>query len=430
MRHGRGAAVALVALSLVAGGCSGGSAVSAQSSGSAADSSPPPSSSDAADDGYTLAKPVALAYVHALGLGKHAAGKALAAPPDKASARTLTLLSRWLEKIPIGRIDAVATELPSPSSTAYPEGSVSVGLAVRARLSRGALTDWVPLGDRTLVMAERGGSWKVVADATHDPAFAVHPSGLALFKHPHFLTGSRVTVVYGLDSARSMADDILAAADASVPRLAATYGGGPAAARPLIFLVKDRDQGEQLIGYSIGQSAPLGTVSRGFVYVFLQQYQPIDDVGKSSSVVALMTLLASRIMLEHSPTSLQDGVASYEEDAYLGGRGYILPLEQVTAAYPGYPSLQRWTSTDSLWGLEGSAQQLASQDALAITHVVLEKHGGVGGLRRLGKAFAAQGGTLTPAKVRKAFMKGLHVSFDSVLAEAHAYAASGDWKFH
>jgi hypothetical protein len=143
-----------------------------------------------------------------------------------------------------------------------------------------------------------------------------------------------------------------------------------------------------------------------------------------------MTLLSSRIMLENTPTSLQNGLAAYEEDAYLGGRGYILPLDGITSAYPGYPSLTRWTSTDSLWGLEGNAQSIANQDALAFTPVLLEKHGGVAGLRRLGKAFAAQGNTLTPAKVRKAFLKGLHVSFDSVLAEAHAYAASGDWKYH
>jgi hypothetical protein len=271
----------------------------------------------------------------------------------------------------------------------------------------------------------------VVADASHDPAFSIHPSGLALFEHPHFLTGSRATVVYGLGSARGTAHDILSAADESVPRLAADLrwrAGGRAAAD---LRGQDRDQGEQLIGYSIGQSAPLGTVSRGFVYVFLRQFQPIDAFGRASSVVAMMTLLSSRIMLEHAPTSLQNGVATYEEDAYLGGRGYILPLDSISAAYPGYPSLQRWTATDSLWGLEGSAESLANQDALAVTHVVLEKHGGVAGLRRLSKAFAAQGGgAMTAARVRRAFLKGLHVSFDSVLAEAHAYVSSGDWKYH
>jgi hypothetical protein len=431
MRHGHRVAVALVAIAISAAGCNSGGSATAEGTGSDTGTTPPASSPEPVADGYPLAKPVAMRYIRALGLGKQAAAKALDAPPDKPSARTLKLLRHWLGNIPIGRIDAVATELPAPASgSSYPDGSVAVGLALRARLSRGALTDWVPLGDRTLVVAQDGEDWRVIADATHDTEFIVHPSGLALFEHPHFLTGSRATVVYGLDSAKSEAHDILSAADASIPRLAATYGGGPAASRPLIFLVKDRDQGEQLIGYSIGQSAPLGTVSRGFVYVFLRQYQPIESLGRASSVVALMTLLSSRIMLENTPTSLQNGLAAYEEDAYLGGRGYILPLDGVTSTYPGYPSLTRWTSTDSLWGLEGNAQSLANQDALAFTHVLLEKHGGVAGLRRLGKAFAAQGNTLTPAKVRKAFLKGLHVSFDSVLAEAHAYAASGDWKYH
>ena len=272
------------------------------------------------------------------------------------------------------------------------------------------------------------GGW--TQDATHPGQVTVVASGLSLFEHPRFLTGSRATVVYGLDSAAPEARDIRDAADATVPRISSTYGGGPAAARPLIFLVKDRDQGERLIGHDIGQTAVLGSVSDSFTYVFLHQYRRVDEVGRASSIAGMMTLLATRIMFRHVPTSLQQGVSAFEQDIYLGGRGFILPLSGIASAYPGYPTLQRWTTTQSLWGVGGSAQQLASQDALAMAHVIIASHGGVPALRRLGRAFRnASGGDFTPAQVHAAFRRALRVSFDSVLAEAHAYVAGGSWRF-
>jgi hypothetical protein len=429
----RGASVAAIAaFALIAAGCSGGSAAPPASSGKAApgsSSASPATAPPTPAELFPAAKPVAVEYLRDVALGRTAAAGALSAAPDAGARRTLMRLDRWLGSIPVGRIDATATHLPLPSG--YPDGAVGVSLDLRARLSRGALTDWVPLGQRVLVMTQDASAWRVASDATYDDRLAVGPQGLSLFPRPRFLTGKRVTVIYGLASAKGAATDILKAADAEVPRLASSYGGGPAAARPLVFLVKNRDQGERLSGTRIGQQTPLGTVAGNFAYVFLSQYAPVDAVGRSSSVVALMAMLASRAMLRDVPTSLTNGVASYEEDRYLATRGFILPLDDIGRAYPAYPSLDRWTTSASLWGLSGKAGQLANQDALAMVHVIVQNHGGVAAVRRLGRAFRSQSvGDFTRGQVRTAFRKALRVSFESVRAEARAYVASGGWKYH
>jgi len=424
-------AVSLLLVALLAAACSGGPSQSTPS-GSATFSggvtTSVSSSGEPAADPYPQAKRVAVHYAEALGLGRDRAARALSDPSDAKARRTLRQFQSFLHAIPIARIDAQPSPVSLPAP--YPATDVGVMLDLRARLSRHALTDWVPLGQRALVLSPQGDGWRVDQDATHSGVVTVVPSGLALFEHPHFLTGTRATVVYGLESAASEARTIRSAADATVPHIASTYGGGPAAARPLIFLVKDRDQGQQLIGHDIGQTAVLGTVSDSFTYVFMRQYRRVDSVSQSSSVAGMMTLLATRVMFRHVPTSLTQGVASYEQNVYLNGRGFLLPLDGVAVAYPGYQTLKRWTTTDSLWGLEGHGQQLAAQDALAMGHVIISDHGGVAALKRLGRAFRnASGGDFTPAQVRAAFTKALHASFDHVVSEAHAYVAGGSWKF-
>ena len=59
--------------------------------------------------------------------------------------------------------------------------------------------------------------------------------------------------------------------------------------------------------------------------------------------------------------------------------------------------------------------------------VILQRHGGPAGFERLANAFTAMhvtGYDYSEAQVREAFQRGLGVSFDQVVAEAHAYAAS------
>jgi hypothetical protein len=174
---------------------------------------------------------------------------------------------------------------------------------------------------------------------------------------------------------------------------------------------------------------PVGSVLGSFTYVFLRQYRRVDPTGRGGTVTALMTMLATRLSMAHAPTSLRVGVALYEQNRYLNGKGYVLPLDRIAAAYPAYPTLKRWTNRQSLWGLSGSPQELASQDALAMVHTILTRHGGAPALRRLGKAFAHSGSDLTIAEVQRAFRRALGTSFAAVAGEAHAYAKGGSWKF-
>jgi hypothetical protein len=426
-------AAALVLLAAAMAGCSDGSPASSSSqpapSGTASPSAttpPPPSPGDL----FLDAEPTAVRYVRDVALGRvRAARRVVVSPPGSPERRTLSQLGSWLADIPVARIDAQAVHVPLPPG--YPKDAVGVGLELRARLSPRALTGWVLLGRRVLVLVREHGEWGVSSDATGDHRLAIARRGLALFAHPRFLVGRRVTVVYGIDSAKAIARGILDSAEAAMPGLVRSYGGGPAAARPLIFLVKDHDQGERLAGVRIGQKAPVGTLAGDFAYIFLEQFSPVDAVGRASAVVALMTMLATREMLKDVPTSLSYGVATFEEDRYLATRAFILPLDDIGRAYPRYPSLTRWQTTTSLWGLSGRAAQLASQDALAMVHVIVTRHGGVRALRRLGAAFRSQSaGDFTAAQVQKAFRDGLGVSFRAVRAQAQAYVASGDWKYH
>jgi hypothetical protein len=386
---------------------------------------PAPAPADLFDE----ARPVAVRYVRALALGRPAVARRLEAPPDPGAERSLSKLGRWFASVPVARIDVEADPVPLPSD--YPSGAIGVRLDLHARLSPDAPTAPAPLGRRVLVMKRAAGAWRVSSDATRDARLGVLAQGLSLFARPRFLTGKHATVAYGAPAVEAAARDVLRAADTAAPRLASTYGGGTAARNPLIFLVRDLEQGERLAGIRIGQEAPLGTVSNGFVYVFLERFDPIDEIGRSSSVVGLMTMLATRTTLEHSPTSLSYGVATYEEDRYLAGRGFILPLDDIGRAYPRYPSIERWTTSAPLWGLSGRAHRLANQDALAMVHVIIERHGGVAAVRRLGEGFgSASAGGFTERQVREVFRNALHVSFDKVRRQAQAYVASGDWKYH
>ena len=70
-----------------------------------------------------------------------------------------------------------------------------------------------------------------------------------------------------------------------------------------------------------------------------------------------------------------------------------------------------------------SAIQVCYEDALAMTHVIVDEHGGVPALARLGAAFRRDGGprVFTPAQVDHAFRAALGVPFVKVVAEARAY---------
>ncbi len=418
---------ALVLVMLVAGACSGGS-----SSGGAPGSSGPASRAPAETpfDRYRLAAPTAVRYARALALGRSSAAGALA-DPGGAAGSALAALGARLRGLPI----AAARATPSfPSSTGHDGADeAAVALELRARLSRAAPSEWVLLGRRVLLLHRSAGAWKVTGDLTSQIGIA--PTGLFLYTHPALISGQHATVVFGPGTARGAARQIVAEADRVAPGMVARYGGGPAAERPLIFLVNGRAQGEQLSGTRIdGSTTPLGTVSGNFTYVFLRPYQQGSALERNGSIVYLMTLLAARFNLFHAPESLVTGVAAYEQNAYLNTKGYIVPLDRIAAAYPGYASAATWRVTRRGWGVTGSRSQLAFEDALAIAHVIEASHGGPAAVIRLGKRFKAirlpaAGGRYSTAQLDRAFRAALGVSFATVAGEAHSYVAGGSWKF-
>ena len=417
----------LAATALIAGGCSGSHAAS---SGRAA-SVPSPATSSAGPPGLQVppahaALKVARRYLTALAEGNGAEADTMAAPAGAAAAKRLEQLRAWFGALPVARAAATASPAARPSSSPAPDRAVAV--ALRARLAGSPATDRVPLGTRVLLLAPANGRWRVADDVTADPSVGVQPSGLDAVRQPRVMRGANATVIYGA-GARREAAEIRKLAAAAAPDLHGTYGGGPAAAHPLILAVEDSTQADQVMGRDVGQVLPAGSVSGPFAYVFLRQYRRIDPVSRGAMMTGLMTHLATQRSLGRAPTSLRAGVDAYEQNRYLNSRGYGLPLDRIAAAYPAYPTLDRWTTRQPLWGLNGPAQQLAGQDALAMVHVILTRHGGAPALRRLGRAFDHTGSDITPADVQRAFRRALGVSFASVVSEAHAYAKGGSWKF-
>ena len=418
----------LAVVAVVLGGCSGGSP-SATSSGpgpTVPSVSQPPASQPPLPPPAHAALAVARRYLTALADGEDARAQALAAPDGADAGRRLDALKASLEDLAIARSAGGASAASRPSSAAA--GDRAVAVALRARLAGKPPSAWMPLGTRVLLLSSRGGRWRVADDVTRDASVGVQPTGLAALGRPRVMRGSNATVVYGA-GARRQAAEIRRLADAAAPDLHGTYGGGTAAAHPVIFAVDDAAQADQLSGRDVGQVLPAGSVAGPFAYVFLHQYRRIDPVSRGAVITALMTHLATAPSLHHAPTSLRAGVDAYEQNRYLNRRGYVLPLDRIAAAYPRYPTLRRWTTREPLWGLNGGAQQLAGQDALAMVHVILTRHGGAPALRRLGRAFDHTGSDTTADDVQRAFRRALGVSFASVLDEAHRYAQGGSWKF-
>jgi hypothetical protein len=155
-------------------------------------------------------------------------------------------------------------------------------------------------------------------------------------------------------------------------------------------------------------------------------------VERDATIAHELTHVASMGMLGRSPHSLIEGLAMYEEDQFLHRLRFHLLLGPIAAVYAhgGFPSATIWGRRTTDWGIANArAVDLCYQDAQAMTTVIIQRHGGVGGLRRLAHAFNAMhagdhGAVYSAAQVQEAFQRGLGVSFDQVVAEAHAYAAS------
>jgi hypothetical protein len=315
-----------------------------------------------------------------------------------------------------------------PSVTRVP-GGATVRATLYARFGPAPYSAWVTLGPRTLRLTAAKGRWHVRADVSPVHHGDIAAYGVSSLHHPYFINGQRVTVVYGRPDDVVAAQQILTTAESAVPRLASLYGGGTAGLRPVVFLVDQRKQGEQLAHVDLGKvRTPAGFQYSSFAYVDLAAWRKLPDLQQSSMVVHELTHVATRPMLDGSPHSLLEGIAMDEENRYLHEYGQTMYLDALEAAYrSGFPSLRIWERRVSDWGLPNvHAINICYLDGLAMTHVIVTENGGIPALARLGAAFRAMHARrdFTAAQVEHAFRSALGVSFPTVVAEAHAFTRS------
>lgn len=410
------AAAVTAAIALTCAGCLG-------SGGSAAPPVPHCTRSTAPAPSDAAARPVAVAYLSALAGHRYDRAQTYAHACSTAQQHSLDELWLWLDSMPTQQI-----KVADPRVTAH-AGAVSVSATLFARFGPEPYSAWVALGPRTLRLTPGRGRWHVRADVS-----VVHRSDLAAYgvswlHHPYFVNGRRVTVVYAKPGDVVDAQQILETAESVIPRLAGSYGGGVAGLRPVIFLVDKRSQGERLAHVDLGKvRTPAGFQYSSFAYIDLPAWRALPSIQQASMADHELTHVVTRPMLAGSPHSLLEGIATYEEDRYLGVYGETMPLDQLYAYYyhGAFPSLRIWERRESDWGLPNVRTiGVAYDDALAMTAVIMEEHGGVPGLRRLGAAFRAQHARrdFTAVQVEHAFQRALGVSFQRVVAEAHAYTA-------
>jgi hypothetical protein len=282
----------------------------------------------------------------------------------------------------------------------------------------------VTLGPRTLELTPARGAWRVRADVSHVRRSDLAAYGVSWLHHPYFINGARVTVVYAKPADVTSAQAILSTAESVIPGLYARYGGGQAGLRPVIFLVDQRKQGEALAHVDLGRvRTPAGFQYSSFSYIDLPKWRDMSSVAQGSMVAHELTHVVTRPMLAGAPHSLLEGIAMYEENSYLAHYQQGFRLDHLYAYYNhhAFPDLRIWERRESDWGLPNvEAIGVAYDDALVMTAAIVQLHGGVGALRRLGAAFRAEHARrdFTASQVEHAFQRALHVSFQQVVAEA------------
>ncbi len=409
------ATLSMAAIGLGGAGCLGG--------GSAAPPVPHCTPSAAPAPADATARPVAVAYLSALAGHRYDKAQTYAHACSAAQQRSLDQLWLWLDSMPTQQIKVADT------SVAAKAGAVTVSATLFARFGPSPYSAWVTLGPRTLRLTPGRGRWHVRADVS-----VVHRSDLAAYgvswlHHPYFVNGQRVTVVYAKPGDVVDAQQILDTAESVIPGLARRYGGGAAGLRPVIFLVDKRSQGERLAHVDLGKvRTPAGFQYSSFAYIDLPAWRALPSVEQASMVDHELTHVVTRPMLADSPHSLLEGIAMYEEDSYLSSYHESMPIDHLYAYYyhHAFPSLRIWQRRETDWGLpDVRSIGVAYEDALVMTAVIMNEHGGVPALRRLGAAFRAEHARrdFTAAQVERAFERGLGVSFQQVVAEAHALTA-------
>jgi hypothetical protein len=369
-------------------------ATAACSHGSSATGHPPPKCgplAPAAGGSLADARAEAVAYVRQIAAHHYDAAERATQPCNSQQYNDIRKLWKFMAGMPVGQSDVKAT---ASKGKPWP-GSAHVKVTVYIRFGTPPYSAWITAAKRTLRLDSRNQGWRVTTDATRAPKGKLSAYGFSSYRRPEFLSGDRATVVY------SAASDL--------------------------FLVTNRKQAERLAHVQLGRvRTPAGFEFSSYAYIDLPQWEGYDSVDQRSMIVHELTHVATRSWVEQCPHSLAEGVAMYEEDLWRRqhhlGR---IPLYDLRSVYQhGFPSALVWSRRETDWGLTNLlAIQYSYLDAMTMVQQIVDHHGGVAALRRLAAAFKARAGErrdFTTADVDAAFSQALGVSFDQMVAEAHA----------
>ena len=406
--------IAIVVAVVVVSGCSHDSS-----------SGDPPARCGPRVGGGTLssARQAAIAYVDDVAAHRYTDAERATEPCNERQYGRIRKLWKFMAGVPAGtsRVTATARKISDRP------GSADVRVTVYTRFGRPPYTSWITAAARTLRLDNRPGGWRVTSDTTKKQRGRLSAYGFQSYTRPVVLSGPRATVVFSSQSDEGEARAILHVADSVVASLWRTYGGGRAARRPVLFLVTDRRQAEELAHIQLGIArTPAGFQYSSYAYIDMPEWEQIPPPDERSMIVHELTHVASRAWVANAPHSLAEGVAMYEENAWrvkhhLGG----LHLVDLAAFYRhGFPSLSIWQRRVTDWGLRNPyAVNACYMDAMTMVQQIVTRHGGIPALRRLGEAFARDTGVgrgFTADQVNAAFTSALGVSFDQVAAEARA----------
>ena len=264
---------------------------------------------------------------------------------------------------------------------------------MRARLKPQPLSQWVELGRRMIIAAHAREGWRVIADATNRKGVKVKQQGLSLFPEPAVLSGKHSSVIYEELEANEAARQILSDADDVVPALDKAYARDLAARHPVIFLVRDEKQGEQLSGVkSFRAEVPDGFVLDGVSYIEWPGWSAGGPVERDGTIAHELTHVASWTMLGRRRTAWPRGwrcTTSSCSSTRSGTRCRCCTSSRCTRA-GGSRASRSGGGAPATGGIKNpQAVEACYEDAQMMVTVILQRHGGPAGLERLANAFTA-----------------------------------------
>jgi hypothetical protein len=412
---------ALVVAAALAAGCSQGSAGSDRSA-------PVCGARDlTGDTAPAAARQAALAYATAVAGHRYEQAELATEPCRRSQYASVRRLWKFMAGMPT---HPVRVRAQLAKAAALQDGSARVRVTLYVRFGSPPHSAWITATTRTLLLDRRRGGWRVTADVTRTQHGKLSAYGFGSYKRPIALSGSRATVIYSAASIESEATTILKTADAVTGPLWRRYGGGRAAQRPVLFLVRNRRQAERLAHIQLGTArTPAGFQYSSYAYINLPQWEDYDGAAQRSMIVHELTHVASRAWVDKAPHSLAEGIAMYEEDRWRRAHHLerMLLLDMAPVYRAGFPSTIVWQRRETDWGLRNPlAVQACYVDAMLMVQQIVAHHGGVRALRRLGVAFQRRAGRrdFSAGDVDAAFRAALGVSFAEVVAEAHAAAGA------